>query len=77
MVGLGVSMNELMEDLEQLQKKFFDVYEFANQNKNVSEEELRAYFIKKDILSSLGWGNIGQDIRLEKTVKGTNKRSDI
>ena len=49
----------------------------CNQKNDISEEELRSYFIKRNILSALGWQNIGKDIRLERTVKGTNKRSDI
>ena len=67
-----------MENAKIILEDFKKLNIFAcNQKNDISKEELRSYFIKRNILSALGWQNIGKDIRLERTVKGTNKRSDI
>ena len=53
------------------------IQKFAQQKKDLSEEDLRAYFIKTDILRHLGYKGIGEDISLEKTIHKKGKRPDI
>lgn len=44
---------------------------------DLSEEELRSIFLETKILNLLGYEELGKDIRLEKTISGTGKRTDI
>jgi len=54
------------------------IYDRAKEKrKELTEEDLRTYFIKTDILKHLGYKKIGEDIRLEKTICKKRKRPDI
>ena len=64
-------------EITQLKKSLEKIYQFAKENGDLSEEDLRAFFIKTDILRQLGYNEIGKDIKFEKTVPETGKRSDI
>ena len=53
------------------------VYNIAKKGqKELTEEELKSYFLKTNILEILGYESLGKDIRMEKGGKG-QKRTDI
>ena len=60
-------------------KQYLDrIYDRAKtKREELTEEDLRAYFIKTGILEYLGYEKIGEDIRLEKTISKKGKRPDI
>ncbi len=45
--------------------------------KELTEEDLRTYFVKTGTLEYLGYSKIGEDIRLERTIYKRGKRPDI
>ncbi len=48
-----------------------------SRKRDLTEEDLRAHFIKTDILGHLGYTKIGEDIRLERAIHKKRKRPDI
>jgi len=68
----------MSENKAELKKCLDRIYERAKtKREELTEEDLRTYFIKTDILKHLGYKTIGEDIRLEKTIKAKRKRADV
>lgn len=62
------------EDIKTCLEKVYNIAK--KRQKELTEEELKSYFLKTNILEIIGYETIGKDIRMEKAGKG-QKRTDI
>ena len=68
---MGLNPISIKEKLDEINQKSIE------RRDDLSEEELRSIFLDTGILSFLGYEEIGKDIRLEKVIIGSRKRTDI
>jgi type I restriction-modification system DNA methylase subunit len=67
----------MKEEIKKLCSGFKWLYKEVKKNPDITEEELRTKFRDSNVLETLGYTEVGKDIRIEKKIPKEGKISDI